>query len=155
MLRYITDKPELVAAAVAKAIPHMFGRGFGKCSAIGVQDKDGRLIAGIVYHSWNPELGVIEMSMAALPGTRWLTRETLRRMYSYPFEELGCQQVFSWQYADAERNLRQLAAYNYSFIRVPRMCGRNRDAVLCLLSDDAWRANKFNRDRKLELEEAA
>jgi hypothetical protein len=63
--------------------------------------------------------------------------------------------VFSWQYADAERNLRQLAAYNYSFIRVPRMCGRNRDAVLCLLSDDAWRANKFNRDRKLELEEAA
>jgi hypothetical protein len=152
MLRYITDKPELVATAVAKAVG---GRSFGKCSALGVQDEDGRLIAGIVYHHWQPELGTVEMAFAALPGGKWLTRETLWRMYSYPFNELGCQMVMSWQYDGDERNLRQLAALNYAFYRIPRFCGRDRNGVLCTLTDDAWRANKFNRDRKLELEEAA
>src|SRR5262245_41734826 len=151
MLRYITDQPELISAAIAKAVG---GRAFGNCSALGIQAEDGRLIAGIVYHHWQPELGTIEMSMAALPRTRWLTRETLHRMYSYPFDELGCQMVMSWQSAEDTRNLRQLAAGNYTFVRVPRFCGRDRDGVLCMLTDDAWRANKFYRNRA-ELEEAA
>ena len=153
MLRYVTDQPERVAQAVARALPG--GRDFGDCTALGVLDDDGVLIAGIVYYRWFRELGTIEMAMAALPASRWLTRETLRRMYDYPFLQLGCQMVQSWQSAEDTSNIRQLEAYGYTFVRVPRIYGRNLDGLLCQLTDDAWRRNKFNKDRRLEIQEAA
>ena len=153
MLRYVTDQSERVAHAVSRALPG--GRDFGECSALGVIDDDGTLIAGIVYYRWFRELGTIEMAMAALPGSRWLTRETLRRMYDYPFLQLGCQLVQSWQSAEDTANIRQLEAYGYSFVRIPRFYGRNLDGILCQLTDDAWRNNRFNKKRQLELERAA
>lgn len=144
MLRYIFDKPEIVANCVALLIPHCRARGFGKCSAIGVIDEDGKLIGGLVYHNYDPEANVIEISGAATH-PRWLTRETIRWMYVYPFHQLGVQMVVQRTPADDERLLRQLAAYDYMFIKVPRMFGRERDGVLCLLTYEDWCANRFNK----------
>ena len=53
-----------VAAFVSKMIPGCEG-GFGSCTAIGFLDNGGKLIAGIVFHNWHPETGVIEISGAA------------------------------------------------------------------------------------------
>jgi hypothetical protein len=93
MLDYIYGHDEIVAHFVAQLIPVMGGRDFAPASkAIGVID-DGRLIAGLVYHNWDEKAGVIEMSGAALPGRYWMTRETLKRIYQYPFIQMGCQMV--------------------------------------------------------------
>ena len=143
-LSYVYDASELVAAWVAQRIPRCRERGFGNCTAIGIVE-DGKPIAGIVYHNWEPEAGIIEISGAAEPGHYWCTRETLRRSYEYPFDQLGVQMIVQRNSLKDERLLRQLATLNFSFIRIPRMLGRDEDGVLCMLTDDAWEASKFNR----------
>jgi len=158
-LRYVFDQPEIIANCVAMMIPQCRARGFGKCAAIGVIDEDGKLIGGLVYHNWDPEAGVVEISGAAT-SPRWLTRETIRHMYQFPFHQLGCQMVVQRTPADDERLLYQLARYGYKFVDFPRMFGRNRDGVICRLTYEDWCENKHNKRfrhhlRPEEMQEAA
>jgi hypothetical protein len=154
MLRYVYGQDELVAEAVAQLIPHVGARGFGYAAkAIGVIDEDGRLIGGLVYHNYDPQAGVIEISGAAT-SSRWLSRETIRRMYQYPFHTCGCQMLFQRTPADSVKLLSQLAAYDYTFIKVPRMFGRERDGVLCTLTYEDWCDNRFNKRFKHHLVDA-
>jgi RimJ/RimL family protein N-acetyltransferase len=142
-LDYVFGHEDVIGPFVASLIPHC-RRGFGaNIATLGVI-RDSQLIAGIVYHNWDPEAGIIEISGAALPRSRWLSRETLRRLYRYPFGVCGCQMVVQRTPADDERLLAILARYNYAFIKVPRLFGRQRDGVLCLLTREAWEANRFN-----------
>ena len=144
MLDYVYGHDEIVAHFVAQLIPEMDGDGFAPASkAIGVIDENGKLIAGLVYHNWNKKAGVIEMSGAALPGRYWLTRETLKRIYQYPFLQMGCQMVLM-RCADDNPVLRTLAALNYKFVRIERLLGRKKDAVICTLTFEDWSSNKLN-----------
>ncbi len=154
MIDFVYGHDETVARAVAQMIPSCRERGFGRCKAIGVVDGDGRLIAGVVYHNWQPEAGVIEMSVAALSDTRWLTRETLRRVHDYPFRQIGAQMILGLTSTDDQRLLRQLAALGYMFVLVPRLLGRDHDGVLCLFTREAYEQCRFMQQR-VELEEAA
>lgn len=139
-MKYLLDQTPLVADFVAQMIPHVRKQGFGKaCQAIGVVDDDNELIAGLVYHNLSVEAGLIELSCAALPGRQWATRTTLKYMYQYPFLTCGCQMLVQKNLATDERLLRQLAALNYSFINIPRLFGREKDGVLCMLTYEAWR----------------
>lgn len=160
-IEYVYGHDHLVAQFVASLIPDLHGRQLAQASkTFGVIDEDGRLIAGMVYHNWSPESGTIEMSGAATE-PRWLTVETLRRMYVYPYLQLGCQMTYMRVAADNERLLRQLAAFNYSFILLPRMLGKDRDMVLAQLTFEAWADNKVCRryqhhlGKVMQLEEAA
>lgn len=141
MNEFLYGYDDIVANFVATLIPHC-RRGFGKCKTIGVLDSEGKLIAGIVYHNFDPDAEIIEISGASVT-PRWLTRSVIARMYQYPFLECGCQMVVQRTPLDDERLLRQLASGNYSFIKVPRMFGRDRDGVLCCLTYEAWTENKF------------
>src|SRR4029078_11362235 len=111
---------------------------------IGAIDAQGSLIAGLVYHGYQPEAGVIEISGAALPRKYWMTRETLRQMYAYPFLQLRCQMVVNRVPADDERQLYMMSRFGYSLIPVPRMLGRGRGGVVGTLTIDDWVANRFN-----------
>lgn len=144
MLDYVYGHDEIVAQFVAQLIPRCRERGFGAAKAIGVIE-DGKLIAGMVYNNYNPDSQVIEMSGAALPGKQWLTRETLKRIYQYPFLQCGCQMVVMVVAAEDKRLLRILASLNYAFIKFPRLHGRTKDAVLCLLTYEDWATNKMCR----------
>jgi hypothetical protein len=144
MLDYIYGHDQVVASFVAALIPTCH-RGFGpNAKAIGVIE-DGNLIAGLVYHNYDPDAEIIEISGAALPKKNWLTRGTIARMYQYPFLQVGCQMIVQRNSADDERLLGMLASYGYTFIHVPRMLGRDRDGVLCLLTYEDWIDNRFNR----------
>lgn len=145
MLEYAYGYDQAVAAFVANLIPTVRERGFAPTArAIGIVDGT-ELIAGLVYHNWDPDAGVIEISGAALPGRHWLTRETIKRMYQYPFLDCGCQMVVQRNDASDERLLGMLAAYDYHFVRIPRMLGRDKDGVLCCLTYEAWCNNRFNK----------
>src|SRR5262245_49339050 len=100
---WIYGHDDVVAPFVAQLIPECRERGFGRCVTLGIIDNDGHLMAGIVYHHYDPDAGVIEMSGGALPGRIWLMQDTLRRMYQYPFLQLGCQMVLMRVAADNER----------------------------------------------------
>jgi hypothetical protein len=144
MFQYVYGDDVVVGGFVASMIPATRNRGFGKCMTIGVVDGD-QLIAGIVYHNWNPEAGVIEISCAALPGSRWMTRETIKRAYQYPFLYLGSQMVMQMTAADDLPLLRQLNALNYAFVTLPRILGPNDDGIVCLLTREAWLESKVCR----------
>ena len=63
---------------------------FGAAIGIG-QYKDGKIIAGVVYNLYNGPS--ICMHVASEPGSRWLTRDFLFRVFAYPFIQLGCNRV--------------------------------------------------------------
>jgi RimJ/RimL family protein N-acetyltransferase len=144
-VKYLLDQHELVANFVSAMIPHVAARGFGACRAIGIVDDKDELVAGLVYSHYDPQAGHLEISGAALPGRPWATRETLRIMHAFPFGQCGCQMVVMRVAASDERLLRQLRALGYELIGVPRLFGRDRDGMLCYLTDDAWKANKITR----------
>lgn len=150
MLHYVYGHDQIVADFVAKLIPHAH-RGFGNATAIGILDEEGRLIAGLVYHNWDPDAGTIEISGAALPRQKWLTRETIARMYQYPFLQIGVQMIVQRTPADDKRLLRQLSVYGYEFVKHRRMFGRNRDGIICSLTYEDWATNKFNQRLKHHL----
>jgi len=159
MLDYVYGHDAIVADFVAQLIPSCRERGFPpESKAIGVI-RDSSLVAGFVYHNYEPEAGVIELSGAALPKQPWLTRETLKRIFVYPFITCGCQMVVQRVARDDERLLGQLGALNFSLIQIPRMLGRDRDGVLCCLTYEDWINNRFNqrlrRQQEKQQKEAA
>jgi RimJ/RimL family protein N-acetyltransferase len=147
MLRYVWDRPDIVGAFAANLIPHCHGRDFGKnIRALGVVDERDRLIAGMVYHNYDPEAGTIEISGAAIT-PRWLSRRTLRLMHAYPFLVCNCQMVVQRIPADNDRLLGILARLSYMLIPVPRLFGRERDGVIAILTVEDWRGNQHFHDR--------
>lgn len=137
---------QAVAAWVAGRIAGC-ERGFDSCRALGVADGD-RLIGGVVFHNWEPEHGVIELSGAAVT-PHWLTRPVLWQMFSYPFLGIACQLAVM---RVSERNRqwngrglpRLLTAYGFERHTIPRLYGRQEDGLLFTLTDDAWRTNGFH-----------
>jgi hypothetical protein len=147
MLNYVFGHDEVVAAFVAHLIPECRERGFGKCRAIGIADETG-LLGGLVYRNWCPEVGTIEISGAALPGTNWLSRRTIQIMYDYPFYQCGCQMVIKTTMADNEIVLRIMAAVGFDLHYMKRLGGRDRDGVVGTLTQEQWEASKYNANRK-------
>lgn len=141
-----------VAEWVAGNIPGC-ERGFGACQAMGVLDDAGDLVAGMVFHNWDDNAGVLEISGASTT-PRWLTKPVLWEMFNYPFNRAGCQMVFMRVAADNimwnGRGLpRLLKSYGFSEHTIPRLYGRERDGVLFVLYDDVWRANGYHKQNKL------
>lgn len=134
-----TDNPEINAGIgefVARMVPGC-ERGFGKFVAMGVI-RDGELIAGVIYHNWSPETGAIEISAAA-SDPRWLTKETLRALFSYPFDRAGCQIVVA-RIAESNGRARRIwRAVGSKEYLIPRLRGRSEAEAIMVLTDDAWR----------------
>ena len=111
----IYGEDEYVSAWTANLIPHVID--FGPCIAIGVQSK-GRLIAGIVYNEYQPQYGIIQLSMAAV-SPMWARKEIIAELLRYPFEQLGVYKVFT-----------AIPADNAMAIKVNIHVGLKREAVL-------------------------
>lgn len=118
------------------------GKGFGNCQALAVIE-DEKLIAGMIYHNYEPDAGVVEISGAGT-SKRWLTKETLRVMFQIPFVDWGCQAVVM-RVSDEDEALHSIL-HRYGFERfvIPRLRGRNNNENVFLLTDEAWAGNKFN-----------
>lgn len=127
-----------VAAWVAARIPDC-QRGFGDCCrALGVEHKS-RLVAGMVYHNWAPEWGIIEMSGAA-DDKRWMTRRVLHDIFAYPFS--FCRMVLAQHDVDnpARSIWQRLGANEYV---IPALRGEDRDGVIATFSKAQWQAGRF------------
>ncbi|OCO98928.1 MULTISPECIES: GNAT family protein [unclassified Ensifer] len=128
---------DFVAAHIAGC-----GRGFADFTTMGVIDQ-GALVAGVVFHNYVPEAGVIELSAASVC-KRWLTRQVLKGMFGYPFDELGCQMV---ALRVSEHNAGMIAIaerFGFSSHRIPRLRGRGEAEIIFTLTDNDWRAHPVN-----------
>jgi RimJ/RimL family protein N-acetyltransferase len=141
--------PELHAAAVAFVDSEIGnGLGFGNCKTMSVFE-DGDLLGAAVFHNWEPQAGVIEISAAATD-RRWLSRPVLQSMFAYPFESVGCQMVVMrvspFNTNGHNRGIcRMLEAFGFTKFVIPRLRGRHEDGLIFTLTDDAWRSGRFYR----------
>jgi RimJ/RimL family protein N-acetyltransferase len=139
----LTGYDDVVEKFVASRIPGC-ERGFGECKTIGVVDKEGVLIGGVVYHNWNPESAVIEMSGAS-DSKRWLTKPNLHGIFAYPFDQLECQMVVMRCSEHNKMLLNILDRYGFDIERIERLRGRDEAEMICTLTDDKWRTGRFER----------
>lgn len=119
------------------------GRDFGNCQGLGIIEGE-TLIGGVIYHNYEPDAGVIELSAASI-SKRWLTREVLRVMFALPFKDWGCQAVVL-RVPDHDEAMHSIAKrYGFVHYRIPRLRGRDQAENVFVLTDDVWRENRFNR----------
>lgn len=137
------EETEILSSLVADRIWPTKGRTFGECRAIAILDDD-RLAAGLIYHNYDPDAHVIEISGAAW-AKGWLTRSVLKAMYGYPFIDCGCQAVIQRVSDDDKAQHRMLKAYGAERYRIPRLRGENAAENIFLTTREAWAANKFAR----------
>lgn len=145
------------SAAVEKFVSQLIPRcadGFDACQAIGVIDEDGKLVAGWIWHNWDPSAEVIEFSGASIT-PKWMTRAILHELFTYAFVGIGCQMIFTRNSADNKRLHRQLKAFGFDRFDIPRLFGRKEDAVVWTLTDDQWRASPFFMEDSLVKTEGA
>ncbi len=122
------------------------GHDFGPCRAIAVLRGE-QLAAGLVYHNYEPDAGIVEISGAAwVKG--WLTRPVLRVMYGYPFIDVGCDVVVQRVSDDDEAQHRMLKAYGAERHRIPNLRGLGKAENIFVLTREAWAGNRFNRRQR-------
>lgn len=142
MIELVTGQNQAIAAWVAAHIPGC-ERGWHNPTAIGVLE-DGELIGATVFHGWQPEAGVIEMSSAGI-SPRWLHPRMLRAIFEYVFDQLKCQMVVMRVSERNERMVRIAQKFGFDGHLIPRLRGRDENEWVFTLTDDAWRSHKFKR----------
>ena len=76
-------------------------------------ERDGELQAVAVYNFYTGT--DIAMHIAAVPGRRWMTRESVRVAFRYPFVQLGCRRVTGYIASKNADSLR--LAQHLGFVR--------------------------------------
>lgn len=60
-------------------------------TALGVVQKEA-LVGGVVFHHYHPRAKDIEIS-AAFANARWCLPNTVKQLFSYPLNQLGCTRI--------------------------------------------------------------
>lgn len=115
--------------------------GFGKCRALGVA-RNGKLVAGVVFHNWSPDAQVIEVSAAA-EHRGWATRTVLSTGFNYAFS--FCQAAVARTHQDNMPVRRLWSAFGASEHIIPRLRGRDAAEAIYILTAEQWAASKFRR----------
>lgn len=85
--------------------------------------RDGQLIAGTLYEGFNGT--TVWCHIAAIPGRRWMTREYLRHIFEYPFEQLCVESIMVWVESTNKDSLRFCTNLGFSEEAVLRGAGAN------------------------------
>ncbi len=113
--------------------------------------EDDNLLAAMIYHNYDGDAGVMEISGAAW-SKRWLTRPALHMMWRYPIEIIGCQAVVL-RVPDENKPLhRMLKSYGCEQYVIPRLRGRDKPDNIFILTDDAWREDCLRKKAKANIE---
>lgn len=136
MGRRIVSDPERVHGFVTRFFPLCRSEGM---QGIGLE-RDGNLVAGVVFEKYTGPGGNIFAHVAAEPGARWLTREYLHYCFHYPFNELGCARVSGWLDADNLAAIRFDLHLGFVVEAFIRQGGTNgRDAYLMRMTRETCR----------------
>jgi RimJ/RimL family protein N-acetyltransferase len=139
------SNPTLNEALGAFVANRIFGKAndWGPYGTLGVAKGD-QIVAGVVFHNWHKDCGVIEIS-AASDSRLWLTRPVLLKIFSIAFLQHACQTVVAR--VDPDNHVRRIfKAYGFREMVLPRMRGRDKDEILLTLTDDDWLKNGFHKD---------
>lgn len=138
----VWDYPQEIASFVSHGL---WGdnRGFGKCQAVGFVDGD-ELVAGVVFHNYDPWSGVIELS-AYSKHRKWLNKTNLKAIFGYPFDQLNCRLCVARISEKNTRTLRIWRAFGAVLTPIPDLRGEGEAEVVAVLHRDTWKNSKFTR----------
>lgn len=144
------DVAQWVASQIPHLAPHLgefeYGKVFGPCAAIGVIDRSGQLVGGVVYHNWNRLAGNIELSFAAT-SPKWLTRDIVRALLRYAYTQLGCQRITACTPRRATRARQFLDRFGFRREGSVKRGFGNDNAIISGLLREEWDAHPINRER--------
>jgi RimJ/RimL family protein N-acetyltransferase len=153
-MRLVVGRDKEVAAWVASLLPQIDGdEDFGPYTAIGVTSESGDPSAGVVFHNFVPRYRGLEITMASVT-PRWVTRDVLRGIMAYPFEQLDCVAVRTVTPRKNKAALRFNRKMGFKIDGVMRRGFGSQDAIVCSMLAKEWRASRFNL-RRDEMAEAA
>jgi RimJ/RimL family protein N-acetyltransferase len=142
-VRLVLDRSPAVAAWVAGRIPQMTGAAdFGPSTAIGVVSEDGRALGGVVFHNYQPRFRNIEVSFAS-ETPRWLTRNLIRQILAYPFDQLACQRITAITPKRAKAARAFLDHFGFKREGVVRRGFGNDDAVISGMLKREWMRSRW------------
>lgn len=136
--RLIFGQRQLLVPWAARRMPFPMEFEDG-ANAIGVAVED-KLQCVCVYHNYYPEMADIGMSIASEAPT-WASPEMFAALLSFPFLELDCERITSWQPASHPRARKLVEGVGFKVEGVKRRgFGAHGDAVMLgLLKVDAGR----------------
>jgi len=114
--------------------------------------KDGKPIAGMVFHDYKPACGTIQYSGAAI-NRQWLQGPALHHIFSYVFDGIGCQTVLT---GNAENNTGLhsiLERLDHKKHVIERAWGEGQDLYLWTLTRERWLANRLMQRSRRRAEE--
>lgn len=117
-------------------------RRFGPATAIGFATADEGLVAGFIYHNFEPDTGVIEVSGYSTR-RNWCTKPRLARIFDYPFAQLKCRLVVARHSEHNIRVRRIWAALGATEYLIPELRGEGEAEALAVLHRDVWNRSKF------------
>jgi hypothetical protein len=125
---------------VARTVPGC-ERGFGECQAIGFAD-NGVIVAGVVYHNWSPETGVIEMSAGSIT-RNWLNRARLSLIFGYPFDVVRCRMAIA-RIAESNHRARRIwRSLGADEFIIPALRSPTEAECIFTLPRETWEAGRF------------
>lgn len=116
----------------------------GAYEAIGVIDGN-EIIAGFVFHDWNPVYKTIHITLAAHT-PRWGTRRNIEGILRYPFIELGVQRITVTINENNHASLRLAEGVGFKREAVlEKAAGEYGNIIVLRLFISEWRDGKFSR----------
>ena len=120
---------------------------FGASTAIGFANKQKGIIAGVVYHNFDPDSRVIEIS-AYSDSPKWLSKNNLKRIFDYPFNQLNTRLVIG---RCSERNVRVRKIWKRlgaDEVIVPKIRNHNENEIITILDKTIWKKSKYAKTKK-------
>jgi hypothetical protein len=117
------------------------GPDFGNCQAIAVVDGV-TLVAGIVFHEWRPEAGVIEVSAAA-DSPRWASRSILTELWAYPFDLIRVRMAYARMAESNTRARRLWRAFGANETAIPELRGVGEAEIIATLTREQWQKSRL------------
>ena len=105
-------------------------------------ERDGRLLAAIVFHDWQPHLRTMQVSGAAV-SPMWARPKNIRDLYRYAFVTAGTHLLWTatpedlpaWRF-DKNIGMTEDGTLRHRF-------GPDRHAVICSITVDEWRQSRW------------
>ena len=120
-------------------------RRFDHCTTIGFATAQEGLVAGVVYHNYEPDNGVIELSAYSSRRDRADKHIVSLIFGQYPFLQLGCRLLVA---RHSEHNLRARriwAALGANEHPIPELRGPGEAEIIATLRRDVFLNSKFMR----------
>lgn len=104
------------------------------------------ILAVVAWNNWDPHSRTMEMNGAAV-SRRWMTKRSINSMFSYPFNEVGCQMVIARVSERNKTTLKILKSLGFDQVTIPRLRGETEGEVICTMTTESWSQSKFYEER--------